>query len=163
MKFSNKLLEVRYLKNYGTGFIAQNIKIFLISDNDVFSIFDKTIFEIISGWKAFKNDDEVEFGIKYKLSWKNKLLYLTTCGYVNIGDKRKDLPREVYVYDDFTRQFKQLEGRRSSDMLLSEIYGDQAKPNGHWFVKPCEVKEKYSLSNSISTFLTVFLPFFAVL
>ena len=83
--------------------------------------------------------------VKYLLSWNKGLLHLITDGYVSVGNKEKQLPEEVYIYDELTRKFKQIEGRESSDLLLSEIYGDLANPAGNWFSKPKEVKEKYSL------------------
>lgn len=144
-QFKEKLLEVKYLKVYGTGFVVQNIRIFFVLDNAVFPIFDKTVFEVVSGWKAFKGNDTAEFKIEYKLSWNKGLLHLITDGYVSVGNKEKQLPEEVYIYDELTRKFKQIEGRESSDLLLSEIYGDLANPAGNWFSKPKEVKEKYSL------------------
>lgn len=146
-KFKEKLLEVKYLKGYGTGFVVQNIRIFFVSDNAVFSIFDKTVFEVVSGWKAFKGNDTAEFKIEYKLSWNKGLLHLITDGCVGVGNKEKQLPEEIYVYDEQTRRFKQLEGRESSNLLLSEIYGDLANPNADWFVKPQKIKEEYSIYN----------------
>ncbi len=144
-KFKEKLLEVKYLRGYGTGFTAQNVKIFFVSDSAVFPIFDKTVFEVVSGWKAFKGNDTAEFKIECKLSWNKGLLHLITDGCVGVGNKEKQLPEEIYVYAEQIRRFKQLEGRESSNLLLSEIYGDLANPNGNWFVKPKEVKGKYSL------------------
>lgn len=144
-QFREKLLEIKYLRGYGTGFIAQNIKIFFVSENAVFPIFDKTVFEVVSGWKAFKNDDTAEFKMEYKLSWNKGLLHLITEGFINVGNEEKQLPEEIYVYDEQTRRFKQLEGREALNLLLSEIYGDLANPNGDWFAKPKEIKKEYSL------------------
>jgi len=144
-EFNAKLLEVKYLHGNGTGFTAHNIRLFLVLEKEVFLVLDKTVFETVSGWKAFKGNDTAEFEQKYSLDWKDDTLQLILEGRICANNKVKKLPLEKYVYDELIRSFRQIEGRAVENHLLSEVYGDLAQAKGDWFVKPQEIKENYSL------------------
>lgn len=46
---------------------------------------------------------------------------------------------EVFRYDPVSRQFDQIEGRRTVGGDLADKYGDKANATGGWFVKPIEI------------------------
>ena len=117
----------------------------MINNNKVFEVADIPIYEVVSGWNAYKGDDTVEFHQQYSFHLKkDNCLYIKTTGTVNFDKKYKVIPSSEFVYDDLTHCFKQIRGKVIQDGLLSNTYSNLAEIKGNWFTLPKEVKLHYS-------------------
>lgn len=142
------ILQVKYITMTGTGTYSESVRFYSIGTNDVWTSLDKPYREVNSGWGAFTSHT-VTFETKNSLVFDKKSLQIFTNGVVILHEEGetqavqyRDLPQEIYVWNNITKQFDQIKGRATKNThMLTELYSDIATPKGNWFKKPKELKD----------------------
>lgn len=133
------LVFVRRTTITGTGTYGESINIYTIDDGVPLLSLTKPYSEVNSGWGAFAHAT-VEFVTRNDVVVRNGISHIQTTGVVRVENDRsieRPLPREVYVWNDVSRQFVQVEGRFASQYaLMTSIYSDFADTTGDWFTAP---------------------------
>lgn len=142
--YYKKILAVKYIYVSGSGWLAENEKLFYIENNEVFEVADIPVYEVVSGWGAYKGNNTAEFIRNYRLYSSKRQLYLKIEGTVSFGENYKKISSSEFVYDDLTKKFKQISGLKIRDGFLSHTYSDLNYIKGNWFKKGKKIKEVYS-------------------
>lgn len=134
------IIAVMYITITGTGTYGKSVRFYTIDNDHVLLSLDKPYFQMNSGWNAFENDPVV-FKLRNDFIIRNGVYEIHTSGIVTVGEEGKEniriLPKEIYVWDQRSKQFEQTEGRLTHKAgLLTSIYSDFADPKGDWFTKP---------------------------